>query len=559
MTGRYFMNRKKSFPAHDSGTLTNIITFIEDSLKTLKIDHKLMMRSVLAAEEMVAQMIETADPDTSVRVQVKRFFGDAEITISSIGDEIKPYSSNDSHIALNDVGDQEVQQAIRSIILKSQEDLLKISRRDRMNRVSITLDQSEKAVLIKTVVALILGIVAGILLRFVLPDSISSNCTTYALEPVKTMFMNALKIVVAPVVFLSIVSCVSQFKNLSELGRIGIKVMGMYLLTTIMAILIAVGFTKLIDPGTKGFAKEVFQQSQTVTDMSDDLNSSLLNTIVNIVPDNVVKPFENSDTLQIIFLAVLFGIAIGMVGEYSMPLQNGVEALNSLFVKVTSLIVRFMPAGIFCSIALMVIKLELDSAVSILQMAGTHVLCIFSILVVYGLLLLVVGRLNPLTFYKKNREGMITSFMLSSSSAAMPINLRTCTEKLGVSPKVASFSIPLGATVNMDGTSIILTVGSIFLAKAYGVEVSGGMLLTMLVTIVLLALGAPGVPGSGIVCFGIVLSGLGVPIEIVGLILGIYPFIDMLNTVSNTTGDVAVTTIVAKSEGLLDLKKYNSK
>ena len=293
--------------------------------------------------------------------------------------------------------------------------------------------------------------------------------------------------------------------------------------------------------------------------MSDDLNSSLLNTIVNIVPDNVVKPFENSDTLQIIFLAVLFGIAIGMVGEYSMPLQNGVEALNSLFLKVTSLIVRFMPAGIFCSIALMVIKLELDSAVSILQMAGTHVLCIFSILVVYGLLLLVVGRLNPLTFYKKNREGMITSFMLSSSSAAMPINLRTCTEKLGVSPKVASFSIPLGATVNMDGTSIILTVGSIFLAKAYGVEVSGGMLLTMLVTIVLLALGAPGVPGSGIVCFGIVLSGLGVPIEIVGLILGIYPFIDMLNTVSNITGDVAVTTIVAKSEGLLDLKKYNSK
>ena len=199
MIEKYILNRKKSFPAHADGTLAGIVAFIEDSLKYLKIDRKLVMRSVLTAEEMTAQMIETADPDTNIRVQVKRIFGDTEITISSIGDEIKPYSSSDSSLGLTDLGDDEVQYAIRSIILKSQEDIFRITRRDRMNRVCITAGQSERSFLIKAVTAIILGILTGLLLRFAVPDSISLGITTYALEPAKTMFMSALKIVVAPV------------------------------------------------------------------------------------------------------------------------------------------------------------------------------------------------------------------------------------------------------------------------------------------------------------------------------------------------------------------------
>ena len=157
----------------------------------------------------------------------------------------------------------------------------------------------------------------------------------------------------------------------------------------------------------------------------------------------------------------------------------------------------------------------------------------------------------------KNKEGMLTGFTLASSAAAMPTNLRICTDKLGISPKVCNFSIPLGATVNMDGTSIILTVGGLFMAKVYGVEVTDTMLISLVVTIVMLSLGAPGVPGSGLVCLGVVLSTLGVPIEALGLIIGIYPFIDMFNTMSNTTGDVASALIVASSEKLIDKSIYN--
>lgn len=164
---------------------------------------------------------------------------------------------------------------------------------------------------------------------------------------------------------------------------------------------------------------------------------------------------------------------------------------------------------------------------------------------------------NTLTFYRKYREGMITSFMLSSSSAAMPINMKCCTEKLGISPKVSSFSIPLGSTVNMDGTCIILVIGGLFLARAYGIEASGTMHLTLLITILLLSIGTPGVPGAGLVCLGIILETLGVLLEALGLVMGIYPFLDMFSSMSNTTGDVSVSLIVASGENLVDLAKYN--
>ena len=179
-------------------------------------------------------------------------------------------------------------------------------------------------------------------------------------------------------------------------------------------------------------------------------------------------------------------------------------------------------------------------------------------LIVYGLAILIVGRLNPLTFFKKNLEGMVTSFSLCSSSAMMPVNMRICTEKMGISPKVSSFSIPLGATVNMDGSCINLTMSALFLAKMYGINVPTSTLISMAVTIILLSVGSPGVPGAGLVCIAVVLRCIGCPLEAVGLIMTVYPFVDLLITMSNTTGDMAATLVVAKSEHLLDERVFKS-
>ncbi|MCR5160320.1 MAG: dicarboxylate/amino acid:cation symporter [Lachnospiraceae bacterium] len=233
--------------------------------------------------------------------------------------------------------------------------------------------------------------------------------------------------------------------------------MGIYLLTTVIAVSMGIGIALLIQPGEWGFALSGSVETASVI-VDTSIDTSILSTIINIVPSNILAPFVESNTLQVMFLAVLCGLAVGAIGEYSRTLKE------------------------------------------------------------------LIARLSPITFFRKNREGMLTSFTLCSSSAAMPTNLRTCTEKLGISPKVCNFSIPLGATVNMDGSCIYLCITGLFLARAYGVSV--------------------------------VLAALKAPIEAIGLIMAIEPFLDMFITMSNTTGDVMAALVVARNENLLDVEKY---
>jgi Na+/H+-dicarboxylate symporter len=205
----------------------------------------------------------------------------------------------------------------------------------------------------------------------------------------------------------------------------------------------------------------------------------------------------------------------------------------------------------------MLVNLGGSSFLTMLGYFCTNVIEILIMMAIYGILVLVMARVNPAVFFRKIRQSMLTSFTLCSSSAAMPENLKTCTDKLGISPKVCNFSIPLGATINMDGTCISLVLTGLYLAKMYGVNVPGSALPALALTIILLSLGCPGVPGSGLVCLGIVLNQIGVPISAIGLVIAIDPVLDMFDTMSNTTGDIACATIVASKEGLLDRKILN--
>jgi Na+/H+-dicarboxylate symporter len=287
------------------------------------------------------------------------------------------------------------------------------------------------------------------------------------------------------------------------------------------------------------------------------VDTSILNTIINIIPSNFIRPFLEADTLQLIFLALIIGIAVGKIGEYTPVLSEFFEACNQLFLTLTTMIAKFIPVAVFCSISLMFVHLGGSSFLSLAGYFLTNVLEVFIMMGIYGLLIFVMTGLNPLTFFRKNKESMITSFTLSSSAAAMPVNIRTCTDKLGISPKVCNFSIPLGATINMDGTCISLVLAGLYLAKMYGVTVTPSMLAPLGLTIILLSLGCPSVPGAGMVCLGIVLTQLGVPISAIGLIIAIDPILDMFDTVSNVTGDISCALITAKKEGLVDMDIYN--
>ncbi len=217
-----------------------------------------------------------------------------------------------------------------------------------------------------------------------------------------------------------------------------------------------------------------------------------------------------------------------------------------------------MPLAVFCSIMSMMLTMGIKTIVSVLGMFGTFLLGLLSMMVVYCLLMLLIGRLNPLPFVRKYAPSMLQVFSLASSNASIPVNMDACEKKIGISRRIFSLSIPLGATLNMDGTCVHLAVFALALAKTYGVEITGSAMLSMIISIIVLSMGAPGIPGAGLICLSVLLTQMNVPVEAIGLVMGIDSLCGMFRCMSNCLGDVAVSTIVAKSENELDAKIYNS-
>ncbi|MBQ6967978.1 MAG: dicarboxylate/amino acid:cation symporter [Lachnospiraceae bacterium] len=530
--------------------------FIQKSFLEYSLKPNDRTRMELLCEEALVRLTDNMTDGALMEISVRSSFGKVIVEMKARGEELTTLSSGGT-IALA-AESAENEDAIRDLIFKAYSDNFRYVYKSGVNRVRILSGSGDRNnQLIWTLGALILSILAGFLCRIFLPQEVNAALCKYAFTPIKTMFINALKIVVGPVVFFSIVTCISDFKDLSELGKIGAKVMLMYLLTTFIAIVIGIGMFSLINPGEWGMALKGGMESVEVS-VNSDAEVSILNTIVNIVPSNLLKPFVESDTLQIIFLAILIGVAVGMIGEYSAVLKDIFTACNELFTTVTSLIAKLIPVAVFSAMFIMIVSTGTDSLMAMLGMAGTDVVSLLCMMLCYGILILIFARINPLHFYRKDWPGMLTSFSLSSSNAAMPGNIAICKDKLGIFPKVCDFSIPLGATVNMDGTSIHLAVASLFLAKVYGVAIPQAAMVSIVITIIMLSLGTPGVPGASLVCLSVLLTQIGVPIEAIGLIMGVDSLLDMCRTTSNTTGDMAVTLIVAKSESLLDMDVYRS-
>lgn len=539
---------KNSFKVSKNDTLSEGLAFIEAELDKLKVGKKLSMRAMLIAEEIISDFIEYAEPESTLTVSVRRAFGDTVIYIRSSGSRYDPYDGGDP--------DEDSGRAIRSVLLRSVGDKLRYSHKNGVNSASITVGQNDGNMLTYTVAALVIGVLAGILLKYVFPAGVSGALNDYVLIPVSTIFINAMMMIVGPLIFFSIVTSISQFNSLSEFGKIGAKVLGMYLLTSVAAVIIAFALVFTFKPGTDSEAMNIMKSTIGISE-TETVETSVIGTLESIVPSNIVNPFLESNTIQIIFLAVICGAAVGKLGKHSGMIKELFESLNSLFITITSFITRLLPVVVFACVCLQVENLNAESAIAIASFFGTFVLGVLAMLIFYGVLIVVMGRLNPIRFYKKNREGMITSFSLASSSAAIPTNIRICTDKMGISPKVCNFSIPLGATINMDGGCIFLVVSSMFLANLCRVDVPVSALISMSIAVVLLSLSAPGIPGAGLVVNNIVLAIIGVPVESFSLIVGIYAFVDMLMTLNNTTGDVAASLIVARSEGLVDLNVFN--
>lgn len=407
----------------------------------------------------------------------------------------------------------------------------------------------------KILVAMALGIVLGLFLNYSGLNAEGGFINTYLVNGlfgiIGKLFVNSLKMLVVPLVLISLICGVCGIGDIRLLGRIGSKTFFMYMLTTALAIATAIGLGSLFGIG-KGM--------NIARDATFDAPEAppLIDVFSNIIPANPISAMANGDMLSIIFFAILIGISILMVGKPAKGLVQSLELINEVILKMVTIIMNLAPYGVFALLVKAMSELGIDLIFSLLGYVAVLVGALaFHFFITMMIILKVFSGLSIKTFLAKMREVQIFAFSTSSSNATIPVTLRTVTKRMGVNNSVASFTVPFGATINMDGTAIMQGTATIFIANIYGISLGISGYLTVILMSVLASIGTAGVPGVGLIMLSMVFAQVGLPIEGIGLILGVDRLLDMLRTAVNVGGDAAVTAIVAKSEDKMDLAVYN--
>ena len=379
------------------------------------------------------------------------------------------------------------------------------------------------------------------------------------IKPVGTAFVKLISMVVVPLVFASLLVGTTSLKGLRSLGRIGAKTVGFYLCTTAIAISIGLVMANVWRPGT-GFAEETRQKlidgaaaQEGYTGEPVIESPSVRDLLLNIIPTNPIKALADGQMLQIIFFALLMGVCLTLIPvERSRPVIAFFEGVNETIVQMVHVIMHVAPYGVFALIAAVVADFGLGILLMLIKYCAVVVLGLLThLLLVYSVVLKFVVKASVARFFRGIRPAQLVGFSSSSSSATLPVTIECVTENLGVPQSVSSFTLPLGATINMDGTALYQGVAAVFLAQLYGMDLTFGQQLTIVLTATLASIGTAGVPGAGIIALAIVLRSVGVPLQGIGIVLGVDRFVDMCRTVVNITGDAACAAVVASSEGLL--------
>ena len=409
----------------------------------------------------------------------------------------------------------------------------------------------------KVFIAMFAGIIVGLALNIsglVNNIWIDQNITNGVFHVGGKLFVNALKMLIVPLVLFSLIPGILGIGDIRLLGKIGSKAFLLYLATTAIAITTAITIAALTGIGTG------LEIQLTSAFEGREASKSFIEIIIGIIPSNIFAAMHNSETLSIIFLSVFFGIALLIEAKQSKELINIIEQINRIIMRMINLIMAFAPYAVFCLVSKAVAELGFDL---VEEISGYFFVImgalIFHALVTQMLILKLFTGLNIKLFLYKIRNAQLFAFSTSSSAATIPVTLRTVQQRLGVDRAVSSFTVPLGATINMDGTAMMQGVATVFIANLYGVDLGLSEYITVIITAVLASIGTAAVPGVGLVMLSLVFNQVGLPVEAIGYLLGIDRIIDMTRTAINVTGDTVVSTIVAKSENRLDLDIFNDK
>lgn len=407
----------------------------------------------------------------------------------------------------------------------------------------------------KVLVALGVGLVTGILVYNLpagtLKDTVLINGLFQFLGQV---FLRGIMMLVVPLVFVSLINGAANMGDVKKLGRVGSKTILFYMSTTAVAIIISLILGVVLKPGV-GLDMGAIQTVETTINQK----APLVQILYEMVPNNIISAMANGSMLQIIVFALLTGVGLSLLGEKGEYLTNLFQKLNDLIMKLVEIVMLFAPIGVFGLIAKTFATVGYSALIPLMKYVGIVYLgLLIHATVIYGSLFKVFAGLSLRKFYKKFSPAMFVAFSTASSNATIPFSLDICEKELGISKEISSFTIPLGATINMDGTAIMQGVASLFIAQAYGIEMTLPMMLTVVLTATLASIGTAGVPGAGAIMLSMVLQSVGLPLEGLGLIMGIDRLVDMGRTSINVTGDAVCTSIIAKSENAMDLEVFNS-
>ncbi len=403
-------------------------------------------------------------------------------------------------------------------------------------------------------IGMILGFIVGLILNFWVKDPFIKDIVL--IDNVfyigGTVFIKLMKMLVVPLVFCSIVVGVASISDIRKIGKIGGTTILIYLLTTALAITIALLIAGIIKPGEGLNMAGLAQANLTAT-------QSMADTLINIIPDNPINSLAAGDMLPVIIFGVLIGIILAKLREETKTVNKLFEEGNTIMMEMTSIVMKFAPIGVFCLMAKTFAGLGFGGLMPLLKYIGCVLLGLaIQAFIVYPSIMVILTRLNPIKFFKRFISVMFFAFSSSTSNATIPLNMEKLSE-MGVSRDVSSFTIPLGATINMDGTAIMQGCAVMFAAQAYGIDLGTSALITVVFTAVMASVGTAGVPSVGLITLNMVFNSVGLPVDAIGIIMGIDHLLDMFRTAVNVTGDAICTLIVSFRSKALDLDVFNGK
>ncbi len=417
----------------------------------------------------------------------------------------------------------------------------------------------------KIVAGMVAGVIWGLMAVILGWQEFSENW----IMPFGTIFLNMLKLIAVPLIFVSLVKGMASLTDISKLSRIGLKTLGFFMASTVVAITVGLLIVNIMKPGhafpdskraemQEEYALSVGEKESVAQQVKE---SRPLDFLVEIVPENIIDAAsDNRNILQIIFFAILFGLAVALIPHERVKVVKQVfDGLNEIILKIVDLVMKFAPIGVFALLGSLVVEFTGDDVAESLNLftsLGLYIVAtvlgyLVMIFMFYPLIMRLFTPVGYRDFYKAISPAQMIAFSTSSSAASLPISMEVVERDLGVSKTISSFVLPIGTTINMDGTSLYQAVGAVFIAQAFGFDLSMAQQLTIVLTATLASIGTPGVPGGGVVMLVIILTSVGLPAEGLAMVLALDRPLDMFRTVVNVTGNCAASTIIAKSENEL--------